>query len=181
MKKIKVFGLLALILAFGLVFAACGETEQDTWSNPTSLDQINGTWKGIVSHKLAYKEWYGFWGRTWGTQEEEYYGNMSMEAKFDVILAINSATKTNSQTHIETDTFSGGNINSIWEEFKTTTLSGALNNDKNHSATWSEFVNSGNIGDVDKYLENILINQNGNKMKFLGWLNNKVDLYLTKQ
>jgi len=57
MRKLTVFGLLALILAFGLIFVGCGgDNEPDTWSTPTSLDQLNGTWKGSGTEKHTYKE-----------------------------------------------------------------------------------------------------------------------------
>lgn len=42
--------MLVLVLVFGMTVVGCEiEPEADTWTNVTSLSQLNGTWKGSYS------------------------------------------------------------------------------------------------------------------------------------
>jgi len=180
MKKLKVFGLLALILAFGLFLSGCSsDTEPESWSKFTSLDQLNGTWKGSGNKKHTYKEWQVLWGRTWGAQEDDYYGNMSMEVKLELIFAINSAARTNTETSAETRTFSGGKVNDIWEEFKTTFPGNPIINDKNHSSTLNESREPYSIS--ESTFGNVQINQTGKKIKMVNFWGDGTDFIMSKQ
>jgi hypothetical protein len=175
MKKIKVFGLLVLILAFGLIFAGCGEAESDTWTDVTSLDQLNGTWKGSTTEKHTYKEWYEIWKYTWN---EEYFGNLSMERKNDEAFVFNSAARTFTRTTLTTDIYSGGKINTIWEEMKTWDWGDVKFDDKNHSVTRTIYNDPVSID--ESWLQRYQINQNGKKIKRVNYWEDGRDLILTK-
>jgi uncharacterized lipoprotein YehR (DUF1307 family) len=181
MKKLKVFSLLALILALGLILAGCGgDAESDTWSAVTSFDQLNGTWKGSKSEKHTYKEWYAIWEDTWTDYMEALYGNMSMEHKLDYVIVINSAVKTYSMTGVETQIYSGEKIASAWPVMLTWTWNGdqPVINDKDHSFSWT--WNNEPVTVTDNWLQNFQVNQNGKKIKVLKWFNDGTDLIFTK-
>jgi hypothetical protein len=183
MRKLKIFGLLALILAIGLFFASCGDnSEPDTWSAVTSLRQLDGTWTGSVStEKHTYKEWFVKWERTWSASDDALYGSMSMEQKFDTIWTFNSAAKTFQRTDVYTQTYSGGKIDSAWTVMKTWdwTDSGKCTvafNDNRHSVVRT-YIN--NYSTDDSWLQRYQINQNGKKIKRLNYTEGK-DLILSK-
>jgi len=176
MKKFKVFGLLALILAFGLILAGCGGGEElDTWTAVTSLAQLNGTWKGVKSETHTLKELWSDWDK----YSESIFGNMSREHIFEAVWAINSAAKTLSETIVNTYIFSGEKIDSAWDVMKTWDYGDnpPTFNDKNHSYSWT--YNSGTQSIVDGLFKDFQINQNGKKLKWPSWL--KKDFFLTKQ
>ena len=180
MKKLKVFGLLVLILAFGLIFAGCGgdTAEPDTWSGTTSLSQLNGTWKGSSSEKHTYKEWFEKWNYNWGSEEDDYFGNISMEQKTEEIFIFNSAARTFSRTTSWTNIYSGGKINTIWKEMKTWDWGDAVFNDKNHSITRSEDRGPWSID--ESWLQTFQINQNSKKIKMNNFWSDGTDLIMTK-
>jgi hypothetical protein len=181
MKNLKVFGLLALILAVGLIFASCGDnSEPDTWSTPTNLAQLDGTWIGTDTEKHTYKEWFAKWESTWSNYYETLCGNMSMERKNEHVIAINSAAKTYSQTIVENQIFSGGKIATAWDVMKTWTWNSGNPEfiDKNHSFRWTKNYGPFSIG--DGFLNSFQINQNGKKIKILKYFNDGRDFVMSK-
>ena len=178
MKKLKVFGLLALVLAIGLIFAGCAGEEPDTWTAATSNSQINGTWKGSRSETHTYKEWFAKWEQTWTDYTEALYGNMSMVQKSDTVWVINTAAKTLTRTYKNVNTFSGGKIDTAWAVMK----AGWTNNppefnDSNHSYSWTNNYGPETIN--DNFYRSFWVNQSGKKIRLQ--YNDGTELILTKQ
>jgi hypothetical protein len=104
--------------------------------------------------------------------------NPTMEQKTEAVFVFNSAAKILTYTYVQTQTYSGGKINAIWEKFKTWDWGDAKFNDKNHSITRT--VNSGPTSVDENWLRFFQINQNGKKIKMLSNEKEK-DLIMSKQ
>jgi hypothetical protein len=164
MKKLNLFGMFALILAFGIIFASCDSEEPDTWTTVTSINQLDGSWKGSYNKTRTYKEWYAKWGNTWSDQSEALYGSMSMKWSLDQILTINAGAGTLSWATTYKRVYSGGKISSAWDLIKTWDWSdNATFNDNDHSVT--QTTNSG-PSTFNWNLSYVQINQNGKKIKY---------------
>ena len=165
MKRLKLFWLPLLFLA--LIFYGCGGNasggeESDTWSNISSLDQANGTWKGSFSKPQTFRQWIEDAGGIWD-EEQEIFGNMNVRVDIELITTISASAKTQSGTEKATMTFSGGKINDAWPLLKASfSGSGVTTNDANHSVTYTEdFSRSITESDLDL----VQINQNGTKLR----------------
>jgi hypothetical protein len=162
MKK-KSFALLAALIL--VVLMGCPtEPEADTWSDVTSLDQLNGTWKGSLSQTQSIEEYLGgSWQEAWAAT----YGDMYVTSVQEVTFTIDATAGTMATTTTITITFSGGNIVSQWETIKGYIPSpGSYNfNDTAHSATGS--ATSPATATTINVFQNIRaqINQNGTKLK----------------
>jgi hypothetical protein len=142
-------GMLAMALVFGMTVVGCdnGSTSDiDTWSDVTSLSQLNGTWKGSYTH----------------TQTEE---GITAKIVMEITMTINASTETGSVSMKVTMTFSGSNINIYWPFIKEgfDVSDGWTVNDATHTVTMTENMPSGPVSLSD--LGDVKINQNGTKIK----------------
>jgi hypothetical protein len=103
MKKNNFFvGTLVLVLVLGFWAIGCDTTtggETDTWSNITSLSQVNGTWKGSYSETV--------------TEE-----GITTKTDVEMIMVIDADAETSEMTLTMTMTFSGNGIAEAWETIK---------------------------------------------------------------
>jgi hypothetical protein len=171
MKKWYFSGLSVLILALGFVLAGCAnDTEEpDVWSDVTSFDQMNGTWKGSYSQTQSIQD---FLGSDDGDESglAEMFGDMKVTTSLEIITTINASAKTQSMSMNMTMTFSGGNIEAGWAMLKAFMGSedGVTVNEANHSITMTESQDAESISDEDiseLLNQNVQINQNGTKIK----------------
>jgi hypothetical protein len=138
-------GILVMALVFGMVVVSCDSEEADTWSNITSLSQVNGTWKGPANL----------------TQTEN---GITIKWSGDYILVFNASAQTGTYSFTGTLTFSGNNIDSFWPGIKNNlTAEGFTANDSNYSARGTTVLQSGNVSLSD--FSGDQINQKGTKLK----------------
>ena len=119
MKKGVFFGLLLIILVFGMIFVGC-ETDLETkdtkmekdkpppkepWSKITSLSQVNGTWKGSYSQTMPLEEFMALLGMLDQVPEVGIYVTGSL----DITQIINAAAATASTEVKATLKFSHSN------------------------------------------------------------------------
>jgi hypothetical protein len=76
-NKKSFWGMLAAALVFGMILLACSDEpgESETWSDVTSVDQLNGTWKGSYSQTMSIKE---LMGDEWDASMQNFLGNISV-------------------------------------------------------------------------------------------------------
>ena len=178
MKKLKFLWLAALLLA--LLFTGCGggdDGDSDTWHDITSSSQLDGTWKGSISATKSMKEWIQIWEWEWTAAEiDDFFGNMSLKITYDIALNISSGHVTG--TDKWTYAYSGGTINTTWEEIKSWYTSVDSVNDSNHSLIFNDDISfTYEEGDDD-----IQINQDGRKLKYDFDLDGvPMDMIMTKQ
>jgi hypothetical protein len=171
-NKKNLGGILAVALVFGVFFTACPmETEEgDTWSKVTTLDQLNGTWKGSYSQTKTIREYMEGNGGTWNDAMATTYGDMKVTTSAEMTMTINASAKTQSQDMKMTMAYSGGNIDTLWATLKTAmgSGSGVTVNDSNHSITmtYSSSATTMTEAQITSMLDRGLeINQNGTKLK----------------
>jgi hypothetical protein len=154
-KKIWL-GMLVLVLVFGMTVVGCddsdsgngGGADPDTWTNVTSLTQLNGTWKG--SFPLTETEQ----GVTIKMTQE-----MTM-----TITATNATTGTMSGTQKMTIAYSGNGVSENWSEIKEgATSEGWTVDDTNHSMSITDTIASQSIS--MSQIDGVQINQNSTKFK----------------
>jgi hypothetical protein len=165
-----VTGMLAVALISGMVLLGCPNDppEEDTWSDVTSLDQLNGTWKGSYSESMTIKE---FWGEEWDDSMTTQLGDIKMTISEEVTFTFNAAVKTQTTSEKTTVVFSGGKINEAeaWAAIKSFFEGeGGEVNDNNHSMTgggepYEEQLYDKDIADI--LGSGLQINQNGTKIK----------------
>ena len=182
-KVIWVLGI-AVCLVLGTLLVSCGPPQEpDVWSDVTSVDQLNGTWRATESERMSFKEAM-FMQFAQGDESQRtafnlmwdssgygtLYGNINIDMTRTEIVTINAATPSETGTRTQTVAFSGGNINNagVWDSIKVLLFEGSMPegttmNDANKSfSTWSYSYN--NILS-DYNADRIQINQNGNKIK----------------
>ncbi|MDR1443594.1 MAG: hypothetical protein LBI94_01830 [Treponema sp.] len=163
------FGLPAVLLAMGFVLAGCPNDtteEQDIWSNVTSLDQVNGTWKGSYSQTMTIKEVMENGGQTWTAEMQTVFGNMKVAVTTEMTMIIDSTAGTVTSTIKSTQTYSGGNIDSMWASIGSSTANlpeGFTVDDSKHSITMNVDIPPTPMTDSD--LAGMQINQYGTKLK----------------
>jgi hypothetical protein len=150
-----------MLLVFGMTVVGCdngstsGGGDTDTWTNVTSLSQVNGTWKAPATVT----------GNVQGMKITQNSSNYT--------LTFNSNTSTMSASGSVTTTISGGNINSLWSDIKQNMqsqyngLSGVTVsfNDANHSYTMTCNNFSQTMSNSDLMEMELQINQNRTKLK----------------
>ena len=160
-----------ILLVVGLVLAACENPlveEADKWTNVTSLNQMDGTWKGSFhqSLNLAEESMEGS-GAEWSDEMEEMLGDITVSISAEAIITINAAKKTITGSLKMVQEYSGKNIDTIWPE-----ISDSLNevedvevevDDSKHTITLNLDIPEESI-DIDD-MDNVQINQNGTKLK----------------
>jgi hypothetical protein len=148
-KKLFLSAMLAMVLVFGMAVIGCDndpKDEGDTWSNVTSLNQVNGTWKG------SYTD----------TQTQE---GITVRTVAEITMTVNASAGTASGSVKMTMTFSGGSINTYWPMIKEgfDVSDGWTINDATHSVSMTEAMPSEQISLSD--MDGVKINQNGTKLK----------------
>jgi hypothetical protein len=149
-------GMLVLVLVFGMTVVGCDDSDSgnggggdpDTWTNVTSLSQLNGTWKGSFS-----------------LSETEQGVTIKMTQEMTVtITATNATTGTMSGTQKMTITYSGTGVNENWSEIKQgATSEGWTVDDTNHSMSITDTIDSQSISMSE--MDGVQINQNNTKFK----------------
>jgi hypothetical protein len=177
------YGVLVLMLTFGLLMAGCdnlaGDEESDTWSNITNLNQMNGTWKSTYSQDMSIKEAMEQQGMDWTSEMQTTFGNMKGTSQADITLTINASAKTRAMSITSTAIYSGGNIGTAWPLLKQglETLGEqygvTVNNidDANHSATvtYSQPAQLLSDKEITEILDSGLqVNQNATKLTVPG-------------
>ena len=170
-KKIWL-GMLVMALAFGMAAVGCdndpSDDSEDTWSNVTSFSPLNGTWKTqFTTSTYNFKD---LAGENWDSEQESFVGNMKVTFSYsdNYTITFNSTAKTMSISGTQTQTYSDGNINTIWPGLKRVPPSPSLGftvsaNDTNYSITMTYNNYSQTL--ADENLTDIQINQNGTKIK----------------
>ena len=162
---------LVCVLMLGMVVGcdtpAGGET--DTWTAVSSLDQVNGTWKGSYSQNMTVKEAFEMSGETWTSEMQAVVGDVRVTVSADMLSTINSSAKTQEASVTMTQTYSGGNIAVFWPLISAG-LSGqpgvVIDNTK-HSVTMTENMPARQISDeeiAELLNSGLQINQNGTKL-----------------
>jgi hypothetical protein len=170
---VKWIGITAIAVIIGLSFAACEDGGDDngggidTWSNVTSISQINGTWKAPSSV-------------TYNTQ------GMTVIARYsNYTVTFNAAAKTQTASGSCTITYSGGDIAAQWPSLKESLQSIQLEdgltltfNDANYSYTMT--LNNSTTPAPEDFT-GLQINQNGKKLKFVNSEDLYIEIIYTKQ
>jgi hypothetical protein len=172
MKKSKLFmGILGITLVFGTLFLACPNDtseEQDSWSAITGLDQLDGTWKGSYSETKSIKEFSEESGQQLPDETAAALGDMKVTVSVEITTTINAAGKTQAMSQTMTISFSGGNIDAMWEMIKGGMGNIGTADDDAHSVTITVPAQEPQqISDEDLagMKESLQINQNGTKVK----------------
>jgi len=177
MKKNIWFPVCVLIL--GILCASCDTStstspKPDTWSLVTSLDQLNGTWKGSYKKTMPIKKVFELLDMTWDDSTAFLFGDMKVTISTETISTINASEKIQSGSVKMTLTFFDGTINYTWGPIKSAIIEAIPDipkdafDDKNHSITMTQKIDEQPITDeeVDELLSSGLqINQNGKKLK----------------
>jgi hypothetical protein len=191
-KKLRLLaGMFVMVLIFGVVLLGCSDgtsdetdtsgntdkpDETDIWSAVTSLDQLDGTWKGSYSEgkTMTIREWAERIGGSWRDEDALLvYGDMKVTSSGEVVtLTINATAKTRASSFTQTVTFSGGNISApgVWEMLRSK-FSGKpyviTIDDTKHSVTLIEIEPEEKMSDEDiaEMLDGLHINQTGTKVK----------------
>jgi len=174
---------IALVAVIGFSMAACKDpnnvdgsvTVPDIWSNVTSLNQMNGTWKGyrIVSNRLI-KDYIEEQGGTWDPSMQSLYGDMRVTGRVDMTTTINAGAKTQAWAMSGTTAFLGGKINILWPLLRDALIgggSGFVFNDANHSFTVNTSSPAQLLTDAEiteMLNSGLQRNQNGTKIKMPG-------------
>lgn len=145
--------------------AGAQSAQSDTFSQVSSIDQINGAWKGSSSSSQTMKQFLEGQGSGWTSDIQQAFGDMSVKINLDLNMNVNAKTRNGDITVKATFAFSGGNINSAWAALRDglTSDESATANDANHSITYSLSVSEPM---TDEDLDGFQINQNGTKMRF---------------
>jgi hypothetical protein len=158
--------IMAMALVFG--FAACdnGTTEEDTWSDVTSLEQMDGTWKGSYSQTATMQEYVESNDGTWDSTTATMFGDMRVTTTVELTMVVDAAASTGSGSMKVTVAFSGGNIALVWELGLKTQFSGegVTVDDNAHSVTMTLTIPSRPITLADDFA-GAQINQDGTKAK----------------
>ena len=156
----------ALALVVGLVMAGCSldpGSDSDSWSDVTSLNQLNGAWQGSFSQTMTMRQFWESQGVVWDASYQAVFGNMNVRVTMDLSFTLISASWMVMGVARSTTVFSGGNIISVWPSLRNENVRlGATVNDSNHSVTFAESINeSTSLSDWD----GTQINRNGNKTR----------------
>jgi len=183
-NTIKFLGIIALAVIIGFSFFACGggeEEEADTWTKVTSLDQMDGTWKGNFKYTTSISDMFG------GDEEDgedgedgggmfDSLGDIKVSMTVDMTTIINAREKTEAGSSTTTMVFSGGKIKEVWPLIKAFLTMGdpeegttVASDDSKHSITITSSSAAEPITDekIKELLDQGLqINQKGNKIKY---------------
>jgi uncharacterized repeat protein (TIGR02543 family) len=146
----------------------------DTWTNPASFSQLDGTWKSSYSETVTFQEYLEMDDEAWqvlGPFEETFGNDMKVAKTVQHTYLFNATAKTHAASRTETHVFSGSKISTAWEDVKLHHIpEGFIVNDAQRSATQTQ--NSGTVPITDEQIANILaliqINQAGTQFKMDG-------------
>jgi hypothetical protein len=171
-NKKFIWGILVLALVFGTVLLGCPtepEEEKDTWSDVTSLNQLDGTWKGTYSETQTIKEYMEGQGATWDDTAAAAAGDIKVTNSMEMTMTINASAKTQATSIKMTMAFSGGNIDTLWKSLKPTKeIEGVTVDDSKHSMTMTQNSPAETMTDeeiADMLEQGLQINQKGTKLK----------------
>jgi hypothetical protein len=174
-------GILAVLLVFGTVFLGCpndttdnngsnGGGGGDTWSDVTSFEQLDGTWRGSYSESMTMEEMMTEDEITWTDEMQTMFGDMNITISMDITSTFNVVDKTSAMSTTFTETYSGGNIETMWITMKQDLagINGITFDDTTHSITMTENQPTAPMTDedIEEMLDSGLkINQNGTRVK----------------
>ncbi len=173
-KKVFIAGMLAVLLAFGLVITGCDNgTKSESWEAVTDFAQLDGTWKGSFSVTITLKEFWGneYWASIDG--DNKFGADAKVKMTSDIILDIDIAAETLGLSVKMTIAYSGKKVAAIWEavieEMEPEELEEANINEGKHSITME--IPAIPIPLSDEEIANmtaggIEINQDGTKLKY---------------
>jgi len=153
-KRLLVTGILVLTLVLGMAVIGCddnsGGGETDTWSNVTSLTQLNGTWK-----------------TTYAQPAQAYGEGIKMAIKMEYVMTVNATnatTGTMSGYQYVIMSFIGSNVNTSWSGIKEKYPSskGWTPDDEKYILSGTSIILSEPISLSD--MDGVQINQNGTKV-----------------
>jgi hypothetical protein len=165
-NKKFLLGVPVMALVLGMTAVGCDNGNNstgkaDTWTNVTSLSQVNGTWKGSY------------------TQTETQNG-ITVQAAAETTMTINASAGTRSGSSVITMTFSGSNIDDLWPSIKKGyEEQGCTVNDSNHSITMTQTMSSQSISLSD--MNGAQINQYGTKIKLPAGEEGSSEIIFVKQ
>ena len=195
-KNIWFLGLPVCVLVLGILCASCNTStspgpepkpEPDTWSPVTSLDQLDGTWKGSYKETMPIKDAIdddtmallleymkgsaGLSDNVTSANIMALLADIKAAVSADITITINASKKTRSGFVKMTITLSGENVGIVWLFIKPAVSQydpDAVFDDKNHSVTITQDIPEESI--TDEEIEEMLasgvqINQNGKKIK----------------
>ena len=159
------WGILAAALISGTILPGCpnGTTgKNDTWSDVTSIDQLDGTWRGTYDETKTIQEIIP--GNPIGID----FGDTSVTINADITVTIDSNAKRASASTTTTMTFSGSGLSeTTWAMLKMF-LAGEesiITDDDKHSITMTENEYEEDIDEEDPSIRELQINQDGTKMR----------------
>ena len=176
--------ILAVALAFGVTVVGCdngsGAGESDTWSDVTSLDQLDGYWKSPAktsSETITIQNYMEQQSMAWTSGMATTYGKITVTVKTakssSIYFNVNNMewALITSSVDSETYIFSGGNLSNpgVWPSFLEvigyTELDEGVNNTQ-HSITGNYNYPLPSVELTDEMLSmGIQINQNSHKIK----------------
>jgi hypothetical protein len=164
-------GLLALsmVLVLSMVFVSCnngtGDGDEGTWSAISALSQVNGTWKGTYTSSQSINDWYKQYVDSDGIDSATLaqLGNINVATNATTNIIIDADAGTYSMANTAVMTLSGGNIDTVWNSFKSyLSYVGTVNN-ADHTVTATKTESNKSIT-LDA-LSGCKINDSGNKVK----------------
>jgi hypothetical protein len=178
-NKKSLWGILVIMLVFGLVLVACNDgsngddstEEVDIWSDVTSLSQVDGTWKGSFSQTQTMQQFFEANGVPWTDQMSAALGDMKVTTSMaDMTITINAEAKSRILKGNTTMTFSGENISTVWESIKpilSQQTPGATFDDTKYAVTIPADEKPATMTDaeISEMLKGLKINQTGKKIK----------------
>jgi hypothetical protein len=182
-RKRNWLGILAVLLIFSMVFIGCpndtidsdngaGGTNVDIWSDITSFEQLDGTWRGSHSESMTMEEMMTENEVTWTDEMQIMFGDMRITTNMDITSTFNATDKTSAMSATVIETYSGGHIELMWPMMKQDL--GGINDitfdDSTHSIIMTDNYPVAPISDEDiaELLDSGLkINQTGTKIKML--------------
>ncbi|MDR0669670.1 MAG: hypothetical protein LBF95_06275 [Treponema sp.] len=161
MKKAAYSGFPVLILVFFVIGCQMGE-DPDTWTDLTSLDQINGTCNSSYSQTYTIREIIEAQGDDWNDGLAARFGDMKATVSIDLTITFNGNAATQTVTMQVAQVFSGGRIDNEWPNIKKGYSEPVIVNDEHHSVSMArEATHPLAISD----LAGTQINQHGTKLK----------------
>jgi hypothetical protein len=169
-----IWGMLAVALMSGMALLACPNdtTEADAWADVTSLDQLDGTWKGSYTQTKTMQELIGEGSDDEGFGDEmaAMFEGLKASISADATATIEAGAKTVSASVKITMTFSGEELSAAWEMIKLFMSMGEtepeiLPDDINHSITMTEDRREEPIDKTEMLGNGLQISQDGTKIK----------------
>jgi hypothetical protein len=171
-KTLAMLAAAALAACLFPMFLSSGQPpEEDAWVKVSSLEQLDGTWRGTAVKAVPVKE---FAGSMWDSYLESVFGP---DAKVTMALTeaftINAAAQTAGGPQAVTYTFSGGNTTANWAGIRDifvnivhSSIYSVSFDDSTHSVTeYTSFGPSPIGGDIGGFLAQYEINQDGTKLR----------------